>query len=196
MTYEERLILLAGPQFQAAKSARPVGFSLVVNALCPFLRMFQRRYPQGSIVPLLYPTIFPAIGIVPSVVRKRTLDAIAAVAMRGLVKHIVVTIPARSAGVTRVVRPFACAIIALALILSASIGHSILLIVAIMVAQKPWMQANSSISRHSTGWWRHKENAPSSPLVRRMGSLPDRDEWAPYSSGTQNHSSGTQNPIP
>jgi len=122
MTYEERLILLAGPQFQAAKSARPVGFSLVVNALCPFLRMFQRRYPQGSIVPLLYPTIFPAIGIVPSVVRKRTLDAIAAVAMRGLVKHIVVTIPARSAGVTRVVRPFACAIIALALIVSASIG--------------------------------------------------------------------------
>ena len=61
--------------------------------------MFQRRYPQGSIVPLLYPTIFPAIGIVPSVVRKRTLDAIAAVAMRGLVIHIVVTIPVRSAGV-------------------------------------------------------------------------------------------------
>jgi hypothetical protein len=111
---------------------KSVGLSLTVNALCPFIlyRVLQSHFPSDSVMPLLYATIFPVIGLILSLVRKRTFDAIAILAMTGLAFHIVVTLLARSVGIALVVRSLDGAFIGLALVISALIGRPIILLVA------------------------------------------------------------------
>jgi hypothetical protein len=111
---------------------RSIGRSLTINALCPFLlfRILQPRFPSGNVVPLLYATIFPVIGVVLSLVRKRTVDTIAIIAMAGLVLHITVTILARSVGVALAVRSLDGAVVGFVLLISVWTGHPILHMVA------------------------------------------------------------------
>jgi len=89
--------------------------------------VLQPRFPADSVAPLLYATIFPVIGFVLGLVRKGTVDAIAIVALAGLVLHTLATILARSIGIALVVRSLDGALIGLVLLISAWIGHPLFL---------------------------------------------------------------------
>ncbi len=111
---------------------KSIGRSLAINALCPFLlyRILESHFPANSLMPLLYATIFPVIGLIVSLARKRTVNAIAILVMVGLTLHIVVTLLAPNVGVALVVRSLDGALIGLAFVISALIGRPILLFVA------------------------------------------------------------------
>lgn len=111
---------------------KSLGFSLTINALCPFLlyRALQSHFPENSVIPLLYATIFPVLGLIVGLVRKRTIDAIAILAMAGLALHIVVTLLAPTVRAALVIRSFDGAAIGLVLVISALIGRPIILYVA------------------------------------------------------------------
>jgi len=118
--------------FDRGGALKSIGQSLTINALCPFLfyRVLESHFPEKSVMPLLYATIFPVIGLILSLARKRTVDAIAIVVMVGLALHIVVTVLAPNVGVALVVRSLDGALIGLAFIISALIGRPITLFVA------------------------------------------------------------------
>ena len=111
---------------------RSLARSLAINALCPFLlyRALQSRYPVGSITPLLWATVFPVIGLILGLVRKRAVDAIAIIAMVGLALHIVTTILARTVGIALIVRSLDGAVIGLVFLVSTVIRHPLTLVIA------------------------------------------------------------------
>ena len=63
--------------FSRAAAFRSMGFSLIANALCPWLlfRFLEPRFHGGSVLPLLYLTTFPIIGFLFGIWRKRMVDA-------------------------------------------------------------------------------------------------------------------------
>jgi hypothetical protein len=83
----------ASGAFNRAAAFRSIAFSLIVNALCPYLlfRFLEPRFPNESVLPLLYATIFPVIGFLFQLLRKRTMDAIALIALAGIAIHLTVT---------------------------------------------------------------------------------------------------------
>lgn len=107
---------------------RSVGFSLAVNALCPYLlfRFLEPRFPAESVLPLLYASIFPILGFAVGILRKRVIDAIALVALLGISFHIAATVVAPSLQVALLLRSLQGAIIGLAFVLSVVIGHPIM----------------------------------------------------------------------
>ena len=131
------------------RALKPLGLSLTINALCPFLlyRVLQSHFPANSVMPLLYATIFPVIGLILSLLRTRTVDAIAIITMVGLAFHIVVTLLARTVGVALVIRSLDGAFIGLALIISALIGRPIILLVAKQIAAGGSSEPAASLRR-------------------------------------------------
>jgi uncharacterized membrane protein len=80
--------------FDRQGALKALGLSLTINALCPYViyRVLQSHFPANSIMPLLYATIFPVIGLILGIVRKRAADVIAIIAMAALGMHIAVTL--------------------------------------------------------------------------------------------------------
>jgi len=128
---------------------KSLGLSLTINALCPFLlyRVLQSHFPANSMMPLLYATIFPVIGLIFSLVRKRTVDAIAIIATVGLALHIVITLLARNVGLALVIRSLDGALIGLVLVISALIGRPIILFVAKQIVAGGSSEAAASLNR-------------------------------------------------
>lgn len=118
--------------FNRGGALKSIGQSLAINALCPFLlyRILESHFPANSLTPLLYATIFPVIGLILSLVRKRTVDAIAILVMLGLALHIVVTLLAPTVVVALVIRSLDGALIGLVFVISALIGRPIILFIA------------------------------------------------------------------
>jgi hypothetical protein len=73
----------AGAPFNPMHAVRSIGFSLFVNGVCPYLlyRVLQPHYPAGSVMPLVYASIFPLLGLVIGHIRTRTIDFIALLAL-------------------------------------------------------------------------------------------------------------------
>jgi hypothetical protein len=73
----------AGARFNPLHAARSVGQSLLVNGVCPYFlyRMLQPHYPDGSVMPLVYASIFPLVGLVFGLLRTRIVDFIAVLAL-------------------------------------------------------------------------------------------------------------------
>jgi hypothetical protein len=73
----------AGAAFNPLHAVRSIGASLFINGVCPYLlyRVLQPHYPAGSVVPLVYASIFPLSGLVLGHIRTRTLDFIAVFAL-------------------------------------------------------------------------------------------------------------------
>src|SRR5579872_3495461 len=117
MTEQSSSALAHPSRPERAQALKPLALSLTINALCPFLlyRALQSHFPANSVMPLLYATIFPVFGLILSLLRKRSVDAIAIITMVGLAFHIVVTLLARTVGIALVVRSLDGAFIGLAL---------------------------------------------------------------------------------
>ena len=75
--------------FDRGGALKSLGLSLTINALCPFLLygILQPHFPPNSVLPLLYATIFPVIGLMLSLLRKRAVDGVAIITMVGLAFH-------------------------------------------------------------------------------------------------------------
>jgi hypothetical protein len=118
--------------FSRAAAFRSMGFSLIANALCPWLlfRFLEPRFHGGSVLPLLYLTTFPIIGFLFGIWRKRMVDAIALIALCGITIHITVTVLSPDVSTALVLRPLEGAIIGLCFLLSAFIGRPVVLYIA------------------------------------------------------------------
>ena len=137
------------PGFDRRGALESLGLSLMINALCPFLlyRVLQSHFPANSVMPLLYATIFPVIGLILGLLRKRTVDAIAIITMVGLTLHIVVTVLARDVGLALVIRSLDGALIGFAFVISALIGHPIILFVAKQIVAGGSSEQAASLAR-------------------------------------------------
>ncbi len=123
---------LSRPGLSRAAPLRAIGFSLIFNALCPYLlfRFLEPRFPAGSVLPLLYTTIFPIAGFLFGVLRKGMVDAIALIALAGIAIHLTVTILSPDVGTALVLRSFQGTIIGLCFLTSAAIGRPVILYIA------------------------------------------------------------------
>ena len=75
----------AAPQdgFRPAQAFRSFGSSFFVNGICPFLlyKYLEPKFPAGAVQPLLYASVFPVLGLLFGIVRKRIVDFIALIAL-------------------------------------------------------------------------------------------------------------------
>lgn len=135
--------------FDRRGALKTLGLSLTLNALCPFViyRVVQSHFPANSVMPLLYATIFPVLGLILGVVRKRTVDVIAIIAMAALAMHIAVTLVARDVGIALLAISLDGAIIGLILVTSALIGRPIILMVAKQMAASGSPERVTTLSR-------------------------------------------------
>ncbi|MGD0190346.1 MAG: VC0807 family protein [Rhizomicrobium sp.] len=82
-THELPTVGEAGAAFNPLHAVRSILFSLFVNGVCPYLlyRTLQPHYPAGSVLPLVWASIFPVTGLVAGLIRTRTIDYIAVIAL-------------------------------------------------------------------------------------------------------------------
>lgn len=79
MTEPETSALAQPGALRAAQALRSFGFSFLINGLCPFLlyTFLAPHFPKGSVQPLVYASVFPMVGLVLGIVRKRVVDMVA-----------------------------------------------------------------------------------------------------------------------
>ena len=73
----------AGAGFNPLHALRSIVYSLLVNGLCPYLlyRVLQPYYPAGSVMPLIYASIFPLAWACARIDPYMTIDFIALLAL-------------------------------------------------------------------------------------------------------------------
>ena len=115
-----------------AAMIRNIGFSLVVNALVPFVvyRLTAPHYPHDSVVPLLFSTIVPALWLAYGVAQKRSVDAISIIAVCEVTVTIAVTLLASSVSWALIARASQGALVGLVFAGSALIGKPIIYYIA------------------------------------------------------------------
>ena len=96
----------AGATFNPLHAVRSIGFSLFVNGVCPYLlyRVLQPHYPAGSVVPLVYASIFPLLGLVLGHIRTRSIDFIALLALFEISYNVVTALVAANVHLAIVLR--------------------------------------------------------------------------------------------
>ena len=107
---------------------RNIGGSLLLNALLPFLIYHYSApyYPHDSVIPLLYSTIVPALWLGFGIVRKRSVDAIAIIAVAEVTVTIAVTLLASNVGWALIARSAQGALVGLVFAGSVLIGKPII----------------------------------------------------------------------
>lgn len=115
-----------------SKIMRSLAGSLVLNALIPYLvyRFAEPHYPKGSIVPLLYSTVFPAFGLAYSLARKGAADAIAIIALIELTVTIAVTLVAKDVGWALIARSMQAALTGLVFMGTVLVGRPLIYYIA------------------------------------------------------------------
>jgi hypothetical protein len=83
----EEVGLASEQAFDPRTAMRSVGISIFVNGVLPFLlyKVLAPHFPSGSVMPLLYASVFPLIGLSVGFIRTRVVDAIAIFALFGIV---------------------------------------------------------------------------------------------------------------
>ena len=83
----EEVALAPEKAFDPRAAMRSVGLSIFVNGVLPFLlyKILAPYFPSGSVMPLLYASVFPLLGLFVGFVRTRVIDAIAIFALFGIV---------------------------------------------------------------------------------------------------------------
>lgn len=83
----EEAVLAREQAFDPKAAMRSVGISIFVNGVLPFLlyKILAPHFPPGSVMPLLYASVFPLLGLSVGFIRTRVVDAIAIFALFGIV---------------------------------------------------------------------------------------------------------------
>ncbi len=118
----------AGAAFNPLHAIRSVGLSLFINGVCPYLlyRYLAPHYPAGSLMPLLYASIFPLSGLALNLVRTRTVDYIAAIALFEISYNIVTALLASTVRWALIFRSSEGFIVAAIFLVSVLIGRPII----------------------------------------------------------------------
>lgn len=84
------------PEFDSKEALKSVAISIAVNGVAPFVlyKILVPYFPAGSVMPLLYASAFPIVGLAVSFVRTRVVDAIAIIALFGIFYTVVTTLVA------------------------------------------------------------------------------------------------------
>jgi hypothetical protein len=83
-------------------------------------RLLAPCFPDESVLPLPHSTIFPVIGFLLSILRKRMADAIALIALCGIAFHVAITALSPNVSMVLVLRAFQGAIIGSCFLVSAA----------------------------------------------------------------------------
>lgn len=118
--------------FDRRAAFRSIAQSFVINGLCPYLlfRYLEPKYPDGSLLPLLYASVFPVIGLLYGIVRKRTVDFIAIIALFEITVNVTATLLASNIRWALVARSTTGLLTATAFLTSALIGKPIIYYIA------------------------------------------------------------------
>jgi hypothetical protein len=118
--------------FSRATMLRTIGFSLLVNGVCPYLlyTALEPHFPEGAFQPLLYATVFPLTGLAVGIVRNRTVDMIAAIVLFSMAVNIAAIFLTPNLKWALVARSLNGLFIATAMLLSALIGRPVFYYVA------------------------------------------------------------------
>src|SRR5690242_16162043 len=125
---EEAPSLAQAPNFDAKAAMRSIAISIVVNAVLPFAtyKLLAPHFRPNSIVPLLYASVFPVLGMAVSLIRTRTIDAIAGFALFGLVYSITTTVLAGEVHLALIIGSSQGFVIAAMFFISAIIGRPVM----------------------------------------------------------------------
>ena|SRR5258708_6531676 len=87
----EEAVVANAPVFDAKTAIRSVGSSIFVNGVLPFAtyKVLAPHFASGSVIPLLYASVFPIVGLTVGFIRTRIIDAIAIFALFGIVYSLV-----------------------------------------------------------------------------------------------------------
>lgn len=83
----ENVVVASEQTFDPKSAMRSVGLSIFVNGVLPFLlyKILAPHFSSGSVMPLLYASVFPLIGLSVGFIRTRVVDVIAIFALFGIV---------------------------------------------------------------------------------------------------------------
>jgi hypothetical protein len=83
----EEAVLASEQAFDPKTAMRSVGISIFVNGVLPFLlyKILAPHFASGSVMPLLYASVFPVVGLSVGFIRTRVVDAIAIFALFGII---------------------------------------------------------------------------------------------------------------
>jgi hypothetical protein len=111
---------------------RTIGFSLLLNGVCPYLlyTALEPHFAEGAFQPLLYATVFPLTGLAVGIVRTRSVDMIAAIVLFSMAINIAAIFLTPNLKWALVARSLNGLIIATAMLVSALIGRPVFYFVA------------------------------------------------------------------
>jgi hypothetical protein len=114
--------------FSRGQAFRSFAFSFFVNGLCPYLlyRYLEPKFPHDSLLPLLYASVFPVLGLLFGIARKRMVDFIALLALFEISVNITATLLASSIKWALVARSLTGVLTGTVFIVSVLIGRPII----------------------------------------------------------------------
>jgi hypothetical protein len=127
----------AGAQaFNSKAALRSVAVSIVVNGVLPFAlyKILVPDFPAGSIMPLLYASAFPLVGLSVGLIRTRAIDAIACFALFGIAYSVVSTLLAGEIRLAMIVASTQAFLIAGFFCISALVGKPIIFFIVRQLA--------------------------------------------------------------
>ncbi len=115
----------AGAPFNPLHAMRSVGQSLIVNGVCPYIlyRVLQPHYAADSVMPLVYASLFPLLGLAFGLVRTRMVDFIAVLALFEISYNIVTALLASNVHWAVILRSSEGFLVSTAFLVFTLIGH-------------------------------------------------------------------------
>ena len=143
----------AGAAFNPLHAVRSIGISLFVNGVCPYIlyRVLQPHYPAGSVMPLVYASIFPLLGLVLGHIRTRSVDFIAVIALFEISYNIATALAASNVHWAIVLRSSEGFIVATVFLVLTLIGHPPIFYIArqFAVASNPALREGFEAANHA-----------------------------------------------
>lgn len=121
-----------GQRYDSRAAFKSVGISVFVNGVMPFVvyKLLVPYFAKGSVMPLLFASAFPVLGLLASYLRTRTIDFIAVVALFSITYSVVATLIAGEIRLAMILGATQGFLIAAAFAVSALIGRPILFFIA------------------------------------------------------------------
>ena len=122
----------AQDSFSRAQAFRSFAQSFLINGLCPYLlyRYLEPRFAEGSLLPLLYASVFPVLGLAYGIVRKRMVDFIALIALFEISVNVTATLLASNIRWALVARSLTGFLTGTAFLASVLIGRPVIYFIA------------------------------------------------------------------